>query len=301
MLAAVGRRLDGRWRGNDEIEARVTDADERALLRAQVEDLRGEGDDLEALLAMLSSADWERPTAFKQWTAWDVVAHLHLSDHMGLASLAGEDHFRELMRDMAASRLPMTGYARRRFGDLAGTDLRARWRATLHDLCTGLADADPDVRLAWAGPGMKPRMFATARQMETWAHGSEIYDLLGVERVEKDRLRNIATIGVRTYAWTFANRGLAPPGPPPHVRLTAPSGVLWQWNAPSAGNRVAGSALEFCQVVTQTRNVADTRLSVVGEPALRWMTIAQCFAGPPENPPAPGTRVTAAQRPGARR
>jgi hypothetical protein len=29
----------------------------------------------------------------------------------------------------------------------------------------------------------------------------------------------------------------------------------------------------------------------VGEPARRWMAFAQCFAGPPENPPAPGARV----------
>jgi hypothetical protein len=53
---------------------------------------------------------------------------------------------------------------------------------------------------------------------------------------------------------------------------------------------VEGSASEFCQVVTQVRNVADTRLRVSGETARRWMAIAQCFAGGPETPPAPGTR-----------
>jgi hypothetical protein len=42
--------------------------------------------------------------------------------------------------------------------------------------------------------------------------------------------------------------------------------------------------------VTQTRNVADTGLSVTGPVAEDWMTIVQCFAGPPEDPPAPGTR-----------
>lgn len=48
--------------------------------------------------------------------------------------------------------------------------------------------------------------------------------------------------------------------------------------------------MEFCQVVTQVRNIADTRLSVTGDIAQRWMAIAQCFAGPPENPPEAGTR-----------
>jgi len=265
--------------------------DERRALQAQVEDLRAEGRDLDSLLAGLTEADWRRATAFKGWTVWDVVAHLHLSDHMGMTSLAGEAQFRALMEDMRVAATPMTGYARRWLGDLSGATLRDRWRALLADLCDGLEAADPERRLAWAGPGMKPRMFATARQMETWAHGSEIYDLFGVERRETDRLRNIATIGVRTFGWTFANRKLEAPQPVPWVRLTAPSGASWEWNTPQPDNCVEGRAVEFCQVVTQTRNVADTALRVVGEPASRWMAIAQCFAGPPENPPAPGARV----------
>jgi hypothetical protein len=43
-------------------------------------------------------------------------------------------------------------------------------------------------------------------------------------------------------------------------------------------------------VVTQTRNIADTGLKVTGPNATAWMEIAQCFAGRPEMPPAPGTR-----------
>ena len=96
------------------------------------------------------------------------------------------------------------------------------------------------------------RMFATARQMETWAHGQAIYDLLGETREATDQLRNIAEIGVRTYGWTFANRGLPVPGPAPYVRLTAPSGSIWEWNEPAADNAIEGDALPFCQVVTQT-------------------------------------------------
>ena len=134
-------------------------------------------------------------------------------------------------------------------------------------------------------------MFTTARQMETWAHGQAVYDLMGVTRAPTDRLRDIAEIGVRTYGWTFANRQRAVPGPAPHVRLTAPSGAVWTWNDPVPDNGVEGDALDFCQVVTQTRNVADTGLVVRGEVAREWMRLAQCFAGGPEDPPPPGMRV----------
>ena len=274
----------------------MNEQNESAALAAQVADLRAEGRELDALLSQLSDADWRRATAFKGWTIWDVVAHLHLTDHMGMSSLAGEARFRALMKDMASARAPMTAYARRWIGDISGATLRDRWRALLEDLCAGLEATDPDVRLAWAGPGMKPRMFATARQMETWAHGSEIYDLFGVQRRETDRIRNIATIGVRTFGWTFSNRKLEAPAPVPFVRLTAPSGAVWEWNEAQTDNYVEGRAVEFCQVVTQTRNVADTSLQVIGEPARRWMAIAQCFAGPPEDPPAPGVRVPDGRR-----
>ncbi len=156
-----------------------------------------------------------------------------------------------------------------------------------------LGASDPKRRLPWFGPDMGVPMFTTARYMETWAHGQEIYDLMKFERIHTDRIHNIAVIGVKTFGWTFVNRGLEPPGTSPYVRLVAPSGVVWEWNEPSESERVAGDAIDFCQVVTQVRNVADTKLAIVGEVAHRWMSIAQCFAGSPANPPPPGLRTSA--------
>jgi len=268
-------------------------ADERNALLAQVDDLRTERDELDAVLAKLSDADWDRVTTFRNWRVWDVVAHLHLSDHMGMTSLAGEEPFRALMREMRDAGVPMADFARRWLGDIPGHELHARWHSLLGRLCDALALTEPEQRLPWAGPSMKPRMFTTARQMETWAHGWEIYDLLQLQRPQTDRLRNIATIGVRTFGWTFANRKQEPPGAAPRVELRAPSGAVWVWNEENSADRVTGEAVEFCQVVTQVRNVADTRLRVEGPVAAAWMAVAQCFAGPPADPPAPGSRVVA--------
>src|SRR5699024_4180316 len=76
----------------------------------------------------------------------------------------------------------------------------------------------------------------------------------------------------------------------PYLCLTAPSGAQWTWNEPSVSERIEGKAEEFCQVVTQVRNIADTELVVSGQSATAWMAVAQCFAGPVRTPPAPGTR-----------
>ncbi len=153
-----------------------------------------------------------------------------------------------------------------------------------------LGESNPKRRLPWFGPDMGVRMFTTARYMETWAHGQEVYDLKGAKRTYNDRIKNVAAIGIRTFGWTFVNRKLEIPGAPPYVRLVAPSGEIWEWNDPSETDYVKGSAAEFCHVVTQGRNVKDTSLDVGGEVATEWMNIAQCFAGGPVDPPQPGER-----------
>jgi uncharacterized protein (TIGR03084 family) len=71
------------------------------------------------------------------------------------------------------------------------------------------------------------------------------------------------------------------PAEEPRVELTAPSGELWIWGPEDATQRVSGSAYDFCLLVTQRVNRADTSLVAVGRDADTWLSIAQCFAGPP--------------------
>lgn len=260
----------------------------------QVTDLAAEADEFDALLARLAPQDWSRPTQFKQWTIDDIVQHLHMGDRLALASATDEAAFAALMADIQAQRatgLSRVEETRQRLGDLTGAALRSRWRATLRELCTALADRPADARLKWAGPDMGVRMFTTARQMEVWSHAQAIYDRMGLDRPPPSpRLRNIAEIGVRTFGWTFRVHGRPVPDTVPHVCLDASGGETWRWNESTTTDRVSGDAVAFCQVVTQTRNIADTTLTVEGAVAEEWMSIAQCFAGPPETPPAKGMR-----------
>lgn len=48
---------------------------------------------------------------------------------------------------------------------------------------------------------------------------------------------------------------------------------------------------EFARVVTKTRNIKDTKLTITGPVATDWMKIAQCFAGPPETLSVEGTHA----------
>lgn len=261
-------------------------------MMAQARDFRDETEALYGLVADLGEAAFEQPTQFKGWTINTVLGHLHAWNHAAWLALTDEA---ALMDFLTRVRAALADGSLRAFeagwlDGLAGEELRESWRGFVHETAEAYGAADPKARVKWAGPDMSTRSAITARQMETWAHGQAIFDALGQRREDKDRIRNIAVLGVNTFGWTFANRGLPVPKAVPRVRLTAPSGDLWEWYADNRTDRVEGSASEFCQVVTQTRNVADTRLEVRGATAAQWMANAQCFAGPPHPPPAPGTR-----------
>jgi len=257
-------------------------------------------DESEALASLLEDRDeqvFEQKTLFKEWRINDIIAHLHVWNAAARITLQSKEAFQEFIADA------MRGLANRKRhlelqrawideheGGQSGKGLFETWRAQARALSEQYARADPETRVAWAGPEMSARAAIIARQMETWAHGQAIFDVLGCGREEKDRVRNICHLGVTTYSWTFRNRGEAPPLPKPHVKLTAPSGAIWEWNAPQMDHAVIGNAISFGQVVTQTRNVADTQLRTIGPHAERWMSFAQCFAGPPVDPPAKGAR-----------
>jgi len=257
-------------------------------------DFRDESEALYELLAPLGDADFERKSQFKDWTIHDVVSHLHAWNFAADLALNDPDKFVEfrthLFEEMTKGRA-IRDVEQDWLDGLQNRDRVEQWRTFYLEMSERFVDADPKRRVAWAGPDMSVRSSITARLMETWAHGQEVYDLLGVERVDADRIKNIAVLGVNTFGWTFINRGLEVPGDVPQVRLNAPSGQTWVWNEANEGDVVEGNATEFCQVVTQVRNIGDTKLQVIGDTATLWMSIAQCFAGPAEDPPAVGARA----------
>lgn len=259
----------------------------------QAADFLEETEALAGLLGPLPDVAFDEATQFKGWTVNDVIRHLHfwnraaglqLTDEAELVRLLGAIAGKGGMRAVEREVVPQAGQA-----------LRAAWMKTAGEIAELYKTADPKARLKWAGPDMSARSSITARLMETWAHGQEVYDHLGVARIDGDRIRNIAHLGVSTFGWTYQVRRMELPPVVPHVRLTAPSGAVWTWGEEGAVNSVTGSATEFCQVVTQVRNVADTSLVVRGPVAIEWMGMAQCFAGAAEPPPAPGTRYRKAR------
>ena len=240
-------------------------------------DLRAEHADLDALA---TGADLSTPTPAEGWTIGDTVGHLWFFDREATRALTAPDEFVASVEQALASPAEFLERPQQEARAL-GERLPDVWRETRAELLAALSEADPAVKVPWYGPPMSPASFATARLMEYWAHGQDIADGLGVTRTPTARLRHICHLGVRTRGFSYAVRGREAPTGDVHVALTAPGGSTWEWGDPAADDKVEGTALDFCLVVTQRRKLEDTALRVSGDDAAEWMSLAQAFAGQP--------------------
>jgi uncharacterized protein (TIGR03084 family) len=248
-------------------------------------DLTAEQDDLARIVARLGAAEWARPTPADGWTVRDQIAHLAYFDGAAALAITDPSGF-EAERDRALGSGGDGGAyeAVTLQRDLDGPATLVRWREQSAVLHAALEGMDPATRVPWYGPAMSGTSMATARLMETWAHGQDVVDTLGARRKPTARLRHVAHLGVRTRDFSFVVRGLEPPAGEVAVVLTGPGGETWSWGPPdarAAANAVTGPALDFCLVVTQRRHLADTGLAIRGPVAEAWMDVAQAFAGPP--------------------
>ena len=258
----------------------------------QARDFLDESEALYALLAPLDDMDFEQPTFFKHWSINNILRHLHVWNIAADLSLMDEAAFGAMLAGLigGAKGIRFTEAEANYLNGLSGQALLNAWIERARNIAAHFAAADPKMRLKWVGPDMSVISSISARLMETWAHAQAVYDVLRTERVNTDRIGNIVRLRVNTFGWTYKNRKLDIPAAMPYLCLTAPSGAIWEYGDDNASERIEGSAAEFCQVVTQCRNIGDTQLLVKGAIANEWMAMAQCFAGPPNDPPAAGTR-----------
>jgi uncharacterized protein (TIGR03084 family) len=251
--------------------------DIRPLLAA----LSAEGEALDGLVAPLDAGHWTLATPAEGWTIAHQISHLAWTDQLAIVAATDTDAFGALLAQATADPQDyVTAGAEEGVREEPGRLLR-RWRTGRLRLAEALAAVPHGTRLPWFGPPMSAPSLVTARLMETWAHGQDVADALGVKRELTDRLRHVAHIGVRTRDFAFHIRGLTPPAEEFRVSLSAPGGATWTWGSADAAQSVTGPALDFCLLTTQRRHRADLDLTATGADADRWLDIAQAFAGSP--------------------
>ncbi|MFH9979811.1 TIGR03084 family metal-binding protein [Streptomyces sp. NPDC017179] len=251
------------------------------------DDLWVEGDELDRLVAGLGSGEWGRPTPARGWSVAHQVAHLAWTDRSALLAVTDPEGFQALVEEALAGPGTFVDQGAEEGARLPSDELSARWREGRAALDRALRAAPPGARFPWYGPPMSAASMATGRLMETWAHGQDVADALGVVRTPTDRLRHVVRIGVRARDFAFGAHGLPAPTEAFRVEVRGPSGELWTYGPEDAGQRVTGPALDFCLLVTQRAHRADLAVRAEGPDADRWLDIAQAFAGPPGGGRAP--------------
>ena len=268
------------------------------IMLTQAIDFKNESDALFEIIKTLSDDELKQKTGFKEWSINSIIGHLHTWNIAANRSLTSDEEFAKyvsLFGTEYSKRQKMSDFETVFLEGREGQDLIQLWYDFYPKMTETFKDADPKKRVKWMGPDMSVKSSITARLMETWAHGQAVYDVLGLVRNNLDHIKNITVLGNNTFKWCYTVHGKQIPEITPYLRLKAPSGEIWTFNNVSEDNLIEGNAEDFCQVVTQVRNIADVNLKLTGKIANEWMSIAQCFAGPPEQPPKPGLRFTASK------
>jgi uncharacterized protein (TIGR03084 family) len=255
-----------------------------------LDDLLAETDVLTAMLAPLDDAGWDRPTPAARWAIRDQVSHLAWFDDAATLAATDPDRFRAeaAAAAQAGSAASFPDQIAAQYRQLPVAELRGWLQRARAEYVRELRGLSGRTRLPWYGPDMSAASSATARLMETWAHGQDVADALGVQRPATGRLRHVAHLGVATFGFSFLLHGRPVPAEPVRVELSGPSGESWTWGPAAAPDSVTGAALDFCLAVTQRRHLDDTGLRTTGPVAAEWMSIAQAFAGAPGPGRSPG-------------
>jgi uncharacterized protein (TIGR03084 family) len=253
------------------------------VLAQVLDDLAAESEALDRLVADLDDAGWGTPTPAAGWDVAAQVAHLAWTDVAAGAAATDKVAWDAIV--LSAMSDPDGFVHETALVGSRDPRLLEVWRECRRTLAEALRGYPDGERMPWFGPPMSATSMATARFMETWAHGLDVAEGLGVETVPTDRIRHVAHLGVRTRDFAFGVHGLTPPTEPFRVDLVAPSGEVWSWGPPDAAQRVSGPAYDFCLRVTRRRHRDDLSLDAVGADADRWLDLAQAFAGPPGDEP----------------
>ncbi|WP_024759983.1 TIGR03084 family metal-binding protein [Streptomyces exfoliatus] len=245
-----------------------------------LDDLREESEELDVLVRELSEEQWSAPTPAPGWTVAHQIAHLAWTDRAALLAATDPEAFAVETEKALAAPDRFVDEGAEEGAKLPPAELLAAWRAGRERLQEALRAVPSGARFPWYGPPMSAPAMATARLMETWAHGQDVADALGVVRTPTVRLRHVAWIGVRARDYAYLVRGIPAPAEPFRVELAAPDGEMWAYGPEGAAQTIAGPALDFCLLVTQRVHRDDTALVAHGPDAERWLGIAQAFAGP---------------------
>ena len=239
-------------------------------------DLEAEQLELQEVVAAIERDAWLTPTPAWGWDVRDTIAHLADTDEMAIDTATGGPYAINDLAARAASGADVTYHGVLQGRRLAGPDVGRWWQRSSEAERSMLRNLAADARVPW-GIGMRAPSFVTARLMETWAHGLDVRDALGVPAVDTDRLAHVAWLATRALPYAFSVAGREPPAAPLRIDLALPSGAAWSHGPEGAADHITGTAGDYCRVFVHRRSAADSSLVIEGDAARAAIVVARAF------------------------
>lgn len=233
-------------------------------MRDILSDLVAEQQYLDQFLQRISLKDWDRPTPSKGWSIRDTISHLADSEEQAASVLSGGADLDPYRSDPDLDGLRQKAVLRGR--KMRPQDVIEWWRGGRAKVVEPLSHMDPTTRLEWVIGSVSGRTLATARLMETWAHGLDIHAALGAEVEDTARIRHVCWLGWRTlpYACKLAGHDYTSPI---RVEVMGPGYAKWVYGPADCDNLIKGAAGEFARLAVRRVPLSATNLKVTGESA----------------------------------
>ena len=224
-------------------------------VREILSDLVAEEQSLDQFLQRINPRDWKRTKVWHGWTVQEVVSHLASTEEYAFDALsAGGGRLKELATFGSMDALNAAGI---KPGDgMRPQDVIERWRGARAKDVEELSRLEAADRVPWFHGDMSARSFATARLMESWAHGLDLYEAVDAEVEDTPRIRHIAWLAWRSLPHVFREAGEDYPTEV-RVELMAPGYAKWVFGPEDSDNVIKGQAGEWCRVAVGRLNLED--------------------------------------------
>ena len=244
-------------------------------MRDILADLVAEQQSLDQYLQGIRDRDWDRPTPAKGWSIRDQVSHLASSEEYAHNAIEEGGSRLAEVADFA------DGTAFTDAGVRKGRELRPQaviewWRGARARVVESLSRADPARRIPWFAGEMAASTFATARLMETWAHGLDVHHAFDDEPEDTDRIRHVCWLGWRALPYAFRHAG-EDYERPVRLELIGPHYQKWVFGPDGTDQAIRGNAGDWARVAVQRRDANETSLSAEGETAKTALRVARAY------------------------
>jgi uncharacterized protein (TIGR03084 family) len=242
-------------------------------VRDILSDLVAEQQFLDQSLQRIPIKVWDLVTPNEPWTVRDTIAHLADFEDLGADALQEGERIKKWQ---AANDIePLRQEPIKKGRNMRPQDVIEWWRGGRARVVEPLSHMSAEDRLPWIAGDMSARTFATFRLTETWLHGLDIYETLGIEVEDTPRIRHVCWFGWKTLPYAFKQAGEV--YEPVRVEVIGPGYSKWIYGPEDTDQLIKGSASDWARVVVKRTTVEKTRLKISGEHAEKAAKLAQTF------------------------